>query len=146
MLYKIRVHMGKKFQLAKSAFAKASQADEDKHRHRLLAEGLMHLTDAIGATTPPAISALGEVDRSNVYDRLVILIESRPGSPKVSNPYDLLIDDLGFEKATLANFAARVNSEFSDLKVNISRKAILKNKTVVDLANAVADDAEKGKE
>ena len=53
------------------------------------------------------------------------------------NPYDLLIADLGFETQTLANFAARVNGEFVDLGVNISRKAIMDYKTVVELANAI---------
>jgi hypothetical protein len=129
-----------KFHRAKRVFAKAANTSNDKQGHQLIAEGLMHLTEALAASAPAP--ARPEIDRTQVYERLVSLIEARPGSPKVSNPYDLLIDDLGFEKQTLADFAAQVNASFSDLKVNISRQNIGKCMTVVDLANAIADDAE----
>src|SRR5262245_7277927 len=134
--------MSKKFRRAKSAFASVGKTDDERRQNRLLAEGLMHLTDALSADSAgPAAAAPAAIDRSQIYDRLVGLIESRPGSHKVMNPYDLLIDDLGFDKQTLANFSARINGEFADLKVTISRKDIVNCKTVVDLANAIADAA-----
>ena len=108
-------------------------------RAKKVAAGFKRSRDAKSVNVDNVVEPV--VDPLQIYKRLVRLIESRSGSPRVRGPGDRLREDLLFTDESLGAFADDINREFADLNVKVTRKEVRNCKTVGELAALIVAKA-----